>query len=69
MARATTTKGAQRYLGDQRGRTVHDLQQARGACEIEEILDEGRGVRFDPDTLEQARREGYSPCGRCSDSY
>ena len=48
---------------------VHDLERARGACEIDEILDEGRGVRFEPDKLEQAKIDKYRPCERCVDAY
>jgi hypothetical protein len=48
---------------------VHDLERARGACEIDEILDEGRGVRFEPDKLEQAENEQFRHCRRCIDSY
>jgi hypothetical protein len=48
---------------------VHDLERARGACEIDEILDEGRGVRFEPDKLDQAEKEKYRHCHRCIDSY
>lgn len=69
MARPTHTKSAQRFLGDERVRVVHDLQNARGACEIEEVLDDGRGVRFEPDSLQQAVDERYTPCHRCAEAY
>jgi hypothetical protein len=48
---------------------VHDLERARGSCEIDEILDESRGVRFEPDKLEQAEQERYRPCHRCISSF
>ncbi len=69
MARPTHTKREQRFLGDENSMIVHDLERARGACEIDEILDEGRGVRFEPDKLEQAESERYRPCHRCISSY
>lgn len=69
MARTTQTKGAQRFLGDDDHMIVHDLQQAKGACEIEEILDGSRGVRFEPDTLAQAEKELFRPCHRCAARY
>lgn len=69
MARSTHTKRGQRFLGDEGQMVVHDLERARGACEIDEILDESRGVRFDPDKLEQAELEKFRPCHRCVNSY
>jgi hypothetical protein len=69
MSRPTQTKRGQRYLGDDSNMIVHDLERARGACEIDEILDEGRGVRFEPDKLEQAESEQFRHCHRCIDSY
>ena len=68
MARATQTRRSQRFLGDENNRIVHDLDRAKGPCEIEEILDEGRGMRFEPDTFEQATSERYRPCTRCIDA-
>jgi hypothetical protein len=69
MARPTQTRRGQRFLGDENNRIVHDLDKAKGPCEIDEILDEGRGVRFEPDNLEQARAERYQGCRRCVDEY
>jgi hypothetical protein len=69
MSRPTQTKRGQRFLGDDANMVVHDLERARGSCEIDEILDEGRGVRFEPDNLEQAEKERYKHCYRCISSY
>ncbi|MDB5033765.1 MAG: hypothetical protein JWQ98_1006 [Chlorobi bacterium] len=69
MSKPTQTKRGQRYLGDEGNMIVHDLERARGSCEIDEILDESRGVRFDPDILEQASLEKFRPCNRCISSY
>ncbi len=65
MSYSTYTKRAQRYLGDDNNRIVHDLERSKSACEIDDILDESRGVRFEPDSLEQAQQERYRPCHRC----
>lgn len=65
MARPVQTRRGQRFLGDENNRIVHDLEHAAGACEIDEILDEGRGVRFEPDSLDQAEKERYQRCRRC----
>ncbi len=67
MARPVQTRRGQRFLGDDDNMIVHDLEYSIGACEIDEVLDEGRGVRFEPDTLAQARLEKYQPCRRCVD--
>lgn len=48
---------------------VHDLENSKPSCEIDEILDESRGVRFEPDTLAQAESERYRPCHRCTSSW
>lgn len=59
-----------RYLGnsDSDNKEVHDLQnedtQPNG-CQIDEIISAGNAVVFSPDTLEQARSEGYDPCAKC----
>ncbi|MBS1914449.1 MAG: hypothetical protein JST22_20840 [Bacteroidetes bacterium] len=65
MSKPTQTRRGQRYLGDDNNMIVHDLERAKGSCEIDEILDESRGVRFEPDTLEQAEHERFRPCSRC----
>ncbi len=65
MARSTHTKRGQRYLGDDGNMFVHDLEHVRSSCEIDDILDENRGVRFEPDTLEQAEQERFRRCHRC----
>jgi hypothetical protein len=44
---------------------VHDLLAETEQCQIPEILRAGNAVRFDPDTLEQAHREGYDNCAWC----
>ncbi len=44
---------------------VHDLYNERPQCQIDEIIAAGNAVTFSPDTLDQARSEGYDPCDYC----
>ena len=47
---------------------VHDLENEDtrpNACQIDEIIEAGNAVVFDPDTLEQAYSEGYNNCAYC----
>ena len=44
---------------------VHDLTHAKVRCQIAEVICAGTGVRFDPDTLAEAHREGYDDCVWC----
>ena len=56
-----------RYLGNRASahREVHDLFAETAQCQLPEILRAGNAVRFDPDTLEQAHREGHDNCKWC----
>jgi len=61
---------AKRYLGnsDPGHKEVHDLHSEDtrpSGCQIDEIIQAGHAVVFSPDTLEQAKREGYDPCAKC----
>lgn len=38
---------------------VHELNNEKPQCQIDEIIEAGHAVVFDPDTLEQAHNEGY----------
>lgn len=38
---------------------VHDLNNEKTQCQINEIISAGNAVVFDPDTLEQAHKEEY----------
>ncbi|MGD8717293.1 MAG: hypothetical protein PVH29_00595 [Candidatus Zixiibacteriota bacterium] len=56
-----------RYVGDKRGRVVHDLEReapGRRGCCIPEILISDV-VTFEPDTLREAYREGFDYCPFC----
>ncbi len=47
---------------------VHDLENedtSLYACQIDEIIEAGNAVVFDPDTLEQVHQDGYDNCACC----
>ena len=49
-----------RFLGDKRTQLVYDLDEWTEESIIDEILNEGIGLCFGPDTLAEARNRGYS---------
>jgi len=55
---------AKRYIGNKRKKEVHDLDNEHKNCQIDEIKLE-HVVTFNPDTLEQAHREGFDNCAYC----
>jgi hypothetical protein len=63
----TTRPTSKRYLGnsDPDHLEVHDLENENTNCQIEEIIAAGDAVTFSPDTLAQARSEGYDDCAYC----
>jgi hypothetical protein len=48
-----------RYLGDKRTQLVYDLDTWDDRAIIDEIVAEGVGLSFAPDTLPEARNRGY----------
>jgi hypothetical protein len=44
---------------------VHDLDKENANCQIDEIIQSGNAVSFMPDTLEEARRQGFDNCAYC----
>ena len=54
-----------RYCGNTNKKEVHDLDNEKIVCEIDEIIDAGHARIFTPDTLEQANKEGYDDCAYC----
>ena len=48
-----------RFLGDKRTQLVYDLDEWDDQEIIDEIVDEGVGLQFGPDTLVEARNRGY----------
>jgi len=56
-----------RFLGNRNPghMEVHDLDNEDVRCQIDEVIRAGHAVAFSPDTLAQARREGYDKCDHC----
>ena len=55
-------------LGNTNTTEVHDLDNEKtgsGECQIDEIIDAGNAVTFDPDALQEANRLGYDNCHYC----
>ena len=44
---------------------VHDLNNEKLQCQIQEIRDAKHDIYFNPDTLEEAHRKGYDNCAYC----
>lgn len=49
-----------RFVGDKRTQLVYDLDSWDDEDIINEIVDEGVGLCFGPDTLAEARNRGYT---------
>jgi hypothetical protein len=49
-----------RFIGDKRTQLVYDLESWDDADTINEIVAEGVGLSFGPDTLAEARNRGYT---------
>lgn len=59
MERPTRFEDA-RYLGDKRTQLVYDLDEWTDQAIVDEIVSEGVGIQFGPDTLVEARNRGYT---------
>lgn len=59
MERPTRFEHA-RYVGDKRTQLVYDLDEWTDGEIIDEIVREGVGIQFGPDTLAEARNRGYT---------
>lgn len=53
-----------RFLGNNNTMEVHDLNNVKAGCKIDEIKKEHK-VTFIPDTKEKAKSEGYDYCAHC----
>ena len=49
-----------RFIGDKRTQLVYDLESWDDENTINEIVAEGVGLSFGPDTLAEARNRGYT---------
>lgn len=54
-----------RWLGDKRTMVVHDLDAARPACAVDDLVASDRFATFGPDSAAEARNRGYHPCRHC----
>jgi hypothetical protein len=48
-----------RFLGDKRTQLVYDLDEWEDPAPIDDIVTNGVGATFGPDTLAEARNRGY----------
>jgi hypothetical protein len=49
-----------RFIGDKRTQLVYDLDSWDDEAVINDIVDNGVGLSFGPDTLAEARNRGYT---------
>jgi hypothetical protein len=49
-----------RFVGDKRTQLVYDLDSWEDMSVIDEIVAQGVGLSFGPDTLAEARNRGYT---------
>lgn len=54
-----------RFCGNINKMEAHDLDNEQTNCQIDEIIEASHAKPFDPDTLEQAHKEGYDNCSYC----
>ncbi|MCA9827320.1 MAG: hypothetical protein KC444_02870 [Nitrosopumilus sp.] len=52
------------YLGNRADMMVHHLAAMKEECNIYEVKKDNKRY-FVPDTLEQAEKEGFTPCRYC----
>lgn len=53
-----------RFIGNSNTTEVHDVDNEQNNCQINEIKTE-HITTFNPDTKEQAKKEGYDNCAYC----
>ncbi len=63
----TNSKYGQQSMGNSHHSSmeVHDLMNEQSQCQIDEILRAGHAVRFIPDSLDEAHKNGYDNCAYC----
>jgi hypothetical protein len=64
---STNSKYGMKYLGNSSHSKmeVHDLSKEKIGCQIDEILKANHAVKFVPDTVEEAHKNGYDNCEHC----
>lgn len=61
--RYTSNMNGERYLGNTNTTEVHDLDNEKTSCQIDEIIDAGHDRPFN--TLDEAHNSGYDNCYWC----
>lgn len=64
MRRYRSPFNGKRYIGNKNTMEVHDLDNEKAACQIDEIKTE-HIVTFTPDTLSTAHSQGFDNCAHC----
>lgn len=68
MRRQGSPTWGKHFVGNTNKKEVHDLDNEKKGpheCQIDEIIAAGHARTFNPDTLAQARKEGYDNCAHC----
>jgi len=52
-----------KYCGNKAKKEVHDLDNEKTQCQIDEIIRAGHATPYD--TLDSAHRDGYDNCAYC----
>lgn len=68
MRREGAPTWGKQFVGNTSKKEVHDLeneQTGANECQIDEIIRADHARTFTPDTLAQARNEGYDNCAYC----
>ncbi len=53
-----------RFIGNNNTNEVHDLDNEKTSCKIDQIKDE-HVVTFSPDTHSEAKKKGFDNCAYC----
>ena len=53
------------YVGDKRSQIVHDLDNPKDECAIDELMESEQYLAISPQTIAEARNRGYKPCRHC----
>ncbi len=68
MRRLGPPTNGKRFVGNMNKKEVHDLDNEKTAanqCQINEIIQAGNAVTFNPDTHAEAKSKGYDNCAHC----
>ncbi|MBD3349736.1 MAG: hypothetical protein GF400_11155 [Candidatus Eisenbacteria bacterium] len=64
--KAVDSVDSMRFVGDRESMFVHDRWNRESeSCFLERLVEDGKAVGFEPDTLEQAFNEGFDYCDNC----